>query len=201
MRYKKCHELEQIYERDVMNRKQLHSKFTFWFLAFVLVLPQLAIAKSKTVNPDKAADIRKLIKMSRLEDMVLLSANNILDQILPMLKRAMATNSPAINEAIIEIAKNATLSLVGRQIWSPGGLVDRIVPLYNKHYTREEIKALIRFYKTPLGQKVASLRPEITREGIIVAEQWLAYLKPLLTQAMRMSLEKEGYVLVKKKQK
>ncbi len=184
-----------------MDRKKLDLKLMCWLLAFVFVVPQLGIAKDKTVNPDKVTDIKKLIEMTRLEDVVLLSSNKILDQILPMLKKAMAKNTPALTEAVFEIVRNTTMSLVQRQIWSPGGLVDRVVPVYDKHYTHAEIQALIKFYKSPLGQKVAALKPEITKEGIIVAEQWLKFLKPLLIQAIKMSLEKEGYLLVKKDQK
>ena len=184
-----------------MLKKQAHIRLTLWLLTFAFVVPQLAFAKDKAINPDKAADIKELVEMSRLEDVVLLSANSVLDQILPMLKKAMATKNSAVIEAVLEIARDTTMSVVERQIWSPGGLVDRVIPIYDKHYTRGEIQALIKFYKSPLGQKVASLKPQITKEGIMVAEQWLKFLNPLLVQAIKMSLEKEGYVVVKKDQK
>ena len=57
---------------------------------------------------------------------------------------------------------------------------------------------LIKFYESPLGKKMASVRPEITKEGIVVAEQWVRYLEPLLIKAIEKSLEKEGYAIIKK---
>ena len=34
-------------------------------------------------------------------------------------------------------------------------LLDLAVPIYDRHFTHEEIKGLIQFYETPLGQKTA----------------------------------------------
>jgi hypothetical protein len=41
---------------------------------------------------------------------------------------------------------------------------NQLVQLYDKHYTDEEIKSLLQFYGSPLGQKVATDSPKIFRE-------------------------------------
>jgi hypothetical protein len=38
------------------------------------------------------------------------------------------------------------------------------VAIYDKHYTDDEIKTLLQFYGSPLGQKVAAETPKIARE-------------------------------------
>jgi uncharacterized protein len=43
-------------------------------------------------------------------------------------------------------------------------LLDLAVPIYDRHFTHEEIKGLIQFYETPLGQKTAGALPQITGE-------------------------------------
>jgi len=54
-------------------------------------------------------------------------------------------------------------------------LVDSAVPLYDKYFSREDIKGLIRFYETPLGQKALSVLPklsmEIQAEGMKLGEK------------------------------
>ena len=168
-------------------------------LVFALLIVNLVEAGVKTINPEKGVDIRKLIKLTGLEEVVILSADSVVDKIFPILKKAIAKNNPAVTDAVLAIMKTTTISLVKRQISSPGGLVDRVIPIYDRHYTHNEIRALIKFYESPLGKKMASIRPEITREGIVVAEQWVRYLEPLLIQAIEKSLEKKGYVVIKKK--
>jgi hypothetical protein len=41
---------------------------------------------------------------------------------------------------------------------------DQLVGVYDKHFTDEEIKGLLQFYGSPLGQKVAAEMPKINRE-------------------------------------
>jgi hypothetical protein len=43
-------------------------------------------------------------------------------------------------------------------------LVDAAVPAYDKYLSDEDIKGLIRFYQTPLGQKTLSVLPQVTAE-------------------------------------
>jgi hypothetical protein len=39
-----------------------------------------------------------------------------------------------------------------------------LVGIYDKHFTDDEIKGLLQFYGSPLGQKVAAEMPKIGRE-------------------------------------
>lgn len=41
-------------------------------------------------------------------------------------------------------------------------LVDAAVPVYDKYLSAEDIKGMIQFYQTPLGQKTLSVLPQIT---------------------------------------
>jgi hypothetical protein len=43
-------------------------------------------------------------------------------------------------------------------------LLDMTVPIYAKHFTKEEIEGLTRFYQTPLGQKALSVLPQTVVE-------------------------------------
>ena len=127
----------------------------------------------------------------------MLAADNALERLFPILKKASAQNNQSVSDAVFAILKGSTLSLVKRQISAQGGLTDRVVPLYDKHYSHAEIQSLIQFYETPLGKKVTDLRPRIAQEGMLVAEEWIKFLEPLLVQALARSLEKEGYAIVK----
>ena len=41
---------------------------------------------------------------------------------------------------------------------------NQLVGIYDKHFSNEEIKGLLEFYGSPLGQKVAAEMPKIGRE-------------------------------------
>ena len=172
---------------------------TIWGIMIIFFLVAgPAKAEVKPMDPAKIQDIKKLLDLIRLEEVVMLGAESTLERLFPILKKATAQNNQAVSETVFAILKTSTLSLVKRQISAKNGLMDRVVPLYDKHYTKDEIQSLIRFYETPLGKKVSALRPQIAKEGMVVAEEWINFLEPLLVQALARSLEKEGYVIVKK---
>jgi hypothetical protein len=43
-------------------------------------------------------------------------------------------------------------------------LLELAVPLYDKYFSHEDIKGLIKFYETPLGQKALSVLPNLSVE-------------------------------------
>jgi hypothetical protein len=43
-------------------------------------------------------------------------------------------------------------------------VTEELVSIYDKHFTEDEIKGLLQFYGSPLGQKVAMEMPKIGRE-------------------------------------
>ena len=127
----------------------------------------------------------------------MLAAENTLERFFPILKKATEQNNQAVSDTLFAILRGSTLALVKRQISAEGGLMDRVVPLYDKHYTQAEIRSLIQFYESPLGKKVTALRPQIAKEGMVVAEEWINFLEPLLVQALAKRLKEEGYAIVK----
>jgi len=78
-------------------------------------------------------------------------------------------------------------------------VTEQLVSVYDKHFTHEEIKGLLQFYGSPLGQKVAAEMPKISREiqsatraaGDKAAKEALAELKrqnPEVGQSARLGL-------------
>jgi len=43
-------------------------------------------------------------------------------------------------------------------------VTEQLVSVYDKHFKEDEIKGLLQFYGSPLGQKVAAEMPKISRE-------------------------------------
>lgn len=69
-------------------------------------------------------------------------------------------------------------------------LINLILPIYEKHYTHQNIKDLIAFYKTPIGKKSIEVLPSITQESMTVGQQWGAELGENIVN----KLKKEGYI-------
>jgi uncharacterized protein len=46
-----------------------------------------------------------------------------------------------------------------------GAVTDAVVPIYARHFSIEDIRALIQFYESPLGQRVVKTMPQVTQES------------------------------------
>jgi len=51
-------------------------------------------------------------------------------------------------------------------------LINLIVPIYDKHFSQDDIKNLIDFYQSPLGKRLLEVTPEITREMMAAGMKW-----------------------------
>ena len=106
------------------------------------------------------ASVRKLMAVSGSDA----TLKMIPEQILSMIEQ----QAPALPESVkVEIqamfSEEALLSLM-----------DRMVPIYAKYYTQQDMDDLIAFYDTPLGKKLSTVQPQITLESMSVAQQWAA---------------------------
>ncbi|WP_319478563.1 DUF2059 domain-containing protein [Marispirochaeta aestuarii] len=55
---------------------------------------------------------------------------------------------------------------------NPEDMIDLIVPIYDKHFTHEEITDIISFYETPTGKKLIQEMPAISQESMSAGQAW-----------------------------
>jgi len=125
----------------------------------VQAAPQAQATKpiSSNIDPAKDADIRSLLELVGARDQVQDSVKQIAEQHREKLLATVPNNEKGqnfVNTAINEYEKRYDVDHVTEQL----------VALYDKHYTDEEIRGLLQFYGSPLGQKVAAENPKIFRE-------------------------------------
>lgn len=46
-----------------------------------------------------------------------------------------------------------------------GSLTEQVIPIYDKYLTSEDLKGLLDYYRSPLGQRMLKALPEVTRES------------------------------------
>lgn len=51
-------------------------------------------------------------------------------------------------------------------------IIDLLIPIYQKHLTQSDIKAMNAFYDTPTGKKLMKVQPAIVQESMLVGQQW-----------------------------
>src|SRR5690348_2647196 len=51
-------------------------------------------------------------------------------------------------------------------------LTERMVPIYQRHFTAADIQGLLKFYRSPLGRKVVAEMPATMAEGMQLGQEW-----------------------------
>ena len=120
----------------------------------------------KSIDPQKDADIRSLLELIGARDMIEEAATNSTEQYRQRLSSMAASNDRA-QESV-----NTYLAVFQKK-FDADAIANELVTIYDKHYSEDEIKGLLQFYGSPLGQKVAGEMPRIAKE-IQLADRTLA---------------------------
>jgi hypothetical protein len=105
----------------------------------------------------KEADIRSLMELVGARDMVQEGANNAIEQSREKLLATVPNNEKG--QAFVN-----AFSVSYQKKFDADQVTEQLVGIYDKHFTDDEIKGLLQFYGSPLGQKVAAEMPKISRE-------------------------------------
>jgi hypothetical protein len=116
-----------------------------------------AAQTNSSIDPAKEADIRSLMELVGARDLVQDGANTAIEQSREKLLTTVPNNDRGqafVNAFAVSYQKKFDVNQV----------TDQLVAIYDKHFTDDEIKGLLQFYGSPLGQKVALEMPKIGRE-------------------------------------
>lgn len=116
-----------------------------------------AVPSNAPIDPAKAADIRSLMELVGAHDLVQDGETVAVEQAREKLLATVPDNEKG-QAFVNSFADNYQKKFDVEQV------TEQLVSIYDKHYTDDEIKGLLQFYGSPLGQKVASEMPKISRE-------------------------------------
>lgn len=124
-------------------------------------------------EPDKINNIKRLLEITNMRSL----SRQILNQVF--------------------VAMKGQYPQVPQKFWDtfmaeikPDDMINEFIPLYSKYFSNEEIKQMIAFYQTPLGQKTLSVMPQLSSESTAIG---LRYGKEAAARAIK-KLEAEGYI-------
>jgi hypothetical protein len=69
-----------------------------------------------------------------------------------------------------------------------------MVPVYAKHFTHDEIRALLTFYGSDLGRKTVAVMPMALQEGARIGQAWANELAPEIRTELEKRFRAEGFL-------
>lgn len=130
---------------------------------------------------EKRAAIERLMEITKAADMGAQMGQLISQQIVQM--GGAETDEAAARRAEI------TATVIGEAI---AGLMDEVIPIYEKYFTHEEILEIIAFHESPIGKKSIEVMPQLMAESMQVAQRWGMTAMPEILETVSEQMREEG---------
>jgi uncharacterized protein len=108
-------------------------------------------------DPVKAADIERLIEVAGMKELMVQTMDAMEANVRPNLESALPPGE--YRARLIDLFFEKFRSKLTIQ-----DFLDMAAAAYDKYLTDDDIKGLIQFYQTPLGQKTLTILPKLTAE-------------------------------------
>jgi len=135
-------------------------------------------------TPEQLATAVQFLKVSGLT----VGFDDIIPQYLQQATAIYAGQRPELSNMINE----AAVSLVPEFMKKRAELDNNLAKFYTTRFSEDELKQLIAFYQSPVGQKLATQQQIILRDSMPVVQGWTRELQDGVMKRVREEVEKKG---------
>jgi hypothetical protein len=168
---------------SVLKALQTAARLTTIVLALVVAGPAAYAQNKPTAASMQLA--KELITITGATGMF----NPLIAGVVEQAKLLYLQQNPALNKDLSEIADKMRKELQPRNV----ELQNEISKLYATHFTEQELKEILAFYKSPTGKKMLIQQPIVVDASMSFAQQWANKLSEEVTSKMRDELKKKGH--------
>lgn len=138
----------------------------------------------KPGSPAAIAAAKEILTMKNAAAMYANAVPNLVEQTKNVLMQSNLNYQKDLNEVAIIVAK----ALAGREKEIGEGMAQ----VYANEFTEQELKDLVNFYKSPLGQKLLSSEPRAIQFSMAYMNQWAQNFAEVINGQFRAEMKKRG---------
>lgn len=141
-------------------------------------------ATPKPASPAAIAAAKEILAMKNASAMYAAAVPNIVQQTKETLMQSNLNYQKDLNEVAVIVAKG----LAGREKEIGEGMAQ----VYAGEFTEQELKDLVTFYKSPLGQKLLASEPKAIQLSMSYMNQWAQGFAEVVNGQFRAEMRKRG---------
>jgi hypothetical protein len=138
----------------------------------------------KPASPAAIAAAKEILAMKKASAMYANAVPNIVQQTKDALLQANLNYQKDLNEVAVIVAQK----LAGRE----KEIGDGMATVYANEFTEQELKDLVTFYKSPLGQKLLASEPRAVQSSMSYMNQWAQAFAETVNGEFRAEMRKRG---------
>jgi hypothetical protein len=141
-------------------------------------------AEPKPASPTAIAAAKEILAMKNANAMYASAVPNIVQQTKDQLLQSNLNYQKDLNEVAVIVAQK----LAGREKEIGEGMAK----IYAGEFTEQELKELVTFYKSPLGQKLLATEPRAIQMSMGYMNQWAQGFSEVVNGEFRSEMRKRG---------
>ena len=155
-------------------------------LALGLALTALpAVAQQpKPASPAAIAAAKEILMMKHADAMYANAVPGLVQKTKDQLLQSNLNYQKDLNEVAVIVAQK----LAGRE----KEIGDGMAAVYAQAFTEQELKDLLAFYKSPLGQKLLTAEPQAIQQSMAFMNQWAQSFAEMINGEFRGEMRKRG---------
>jgi hypothetical protein len=142
-------------------------------------------ARADDLTAEKRADIEQVLAMTGS----LAIGKQMAATLIASITQNLRKSHPGIPQDAIDVVNSEINAVIDEHI---GSLKDDLIPIYARYYTDADLKGLILFYSSALGQKMIKTMPALVQDGMIAGQKWGQALEPELDRRLTERLRQKG---------
>ncbi len=154
-------------------------------IGLFLVASIAGAAAQKTPSASAMATARELIAVKGANTLYEPLVGGVVEQA----KNVFLKANPLLGKELNEVAAKLRADFAPRS----AEVLAETAKLYATHFTEQELKDALAFYKSPLGQKLLAREPAVVDESMRSARMWADKLSEQIIAAMRSEMRKRGH--------
>ena len=138
----------------------------------------------KAASPAALAAAKEILTMKNASAMYANAVPNLVEQT----KNSLIQNNLNYQKDLTEVGLIVVKQLAGRE----KEIADGMAQIYANEFTEQELKDLVTFYKSPLGQKLLTNEPRAIQFSMSFMNQWAQQFAATIDGEFRAEMKKRG---------
>jgi hypothetical protein len=140
--------------------------------------------RAQAPTPGAIAAARELVTLKGAAAMF----NPLIPGVIESAKNSFLPTNPQLAKPLEEEA----LALRKEYAAKSNEVVDEVAKVYATHFTEQELKDIITFYKTPAGKKLIIEEPRVLEDGMKAAQGWATSFSDAVIERFRADFKKKN---------
>ena len=158
-------------------------------LVIMVCYPLTARVAPPEQTAPTAAEVRELLQANGTGDL----GAQVGPVAAQQLSIALHRTNPGLPASADHVVMDVVVSYL-RQRAEQDHVAERLIPIYAKYLTKDDVRRLTEFYRSPAGRKLVNVTPAISLESAKVGQEWMESILPGLQTELLNRLKSENLI-------